>query len=384
MKAKNIIRDIVNRATDATVRIEKKVVFDCFRGRQYADNPRAVSEKMHELFPDYEIVWGIAGLDKFNRDHVPEYVKLVEFHSQAFRRERMSAAAYVCNESMQEGLHKKKGQLFIQTWHGDRGIKRILYDAWEHGERPAKVMDEELADLFVVGSDYAQNRIKSAFHYYGEVLATGCPRNDRLVSPENETGVRQALAKLAGGLDAADLTDCRLLLYAPTLRANHPVLEGALDIERTLDHLEAKGGRWVCLVRAHPKSLGIQVSGSARMVDVSAYPDIADLLMVSDALVTDYSSCAGDFILRRKPVLLAQFDQETYARENRKLFVDPAEAGFLIARDQDELERYIDTMSDDDFAENCEKIMSFFGTHESGSSAADVCRYIDEHYRKNS
>lgn len=37
-------------------KMEKKVLFQSFDGKQYSDNPRAISEKLHELFPDYKIV----------------------------------------------------------------------------------------------------------------------------------------------------------------------------------------------------------------------------------------------------------------------------------------------------------------------------------------
>ena len=55
--------------------LEKKVVFDSFKGRQYSDNPRAISEKLHELYPEYKQVWALTK-EKINEPGLlPDYVK---------------------------------------------------------------------------------------------------------------------------------------------------------------------------------------------------------------------------------------------------------------------------------------------------------------------
>ncbi|MDO4803448.1 MAG: CDP-glycerol glycerophosphotransferase family protein [Lachnospiraceae bacterium] len=348
-------------------KIEKKVVFDSFKGKQYSDNPRAISEKMHELYPDYKIVWVLP--KGYDRSKIPEYVEAHDAFSLQYRRERASAIAYVRNEAMTEDMHKRKGQLYIQTWHGDRGIKEILYDSWKDGKRPMKVMDAELTDFFVVGSDYAERRIKTAFRYHGKTIKSGCPRNDCLLNPKDVAGIKQSIH--VG-------QDKKILLYAPTLRIGVDVFKGTLDIRETMEHLNGTGDKWVCLVRAHPKSLGLDLQGGVDVVDVSKYPDMSDLLMIADMLITDYSSSAGDFILRRKPVILAQYDREEY---KRGFHVNMESTGYLVAKTQEELNAYIDNLSAEDFAENCEKVMDFFGTCETGHASEDVCRLIDEHYR---
>ena len=87
--------------------------------------------------------------------------------------------------------------------------------------------------------------------------------------------------------------------------------------------------------------------------------------------------------MRRKPLILAQFDLEQYMEEDRTFHVDINEIGYLIATTQEELNSYIDTLSDKDFAENCQKVLDYFGTCETGHSAEDVCRLIDEFYKSN-
>ena len=365
---------LINRIAAMVTGIEKKVVFESYSGRQYSDNPRFISEKMHELFPDYKIIWGFQKETDLTKLGLPDYVECCRMGSWKYAVERASAFALVRNEAMTGDLYKRPGQVFIQTWHGDRGFKKILYDSLKArgvSEELFAYRDQTLTDLFVVGSDYAEKRIKTAFRYEEETLKTGCPRNDCLLHPDGIPTIKERL-----GLRP----DQKVLLYAPTLRRNSKVVHGTVDISDTLDHLNRRGGDWICLVRAHPKSLGIDLMPGSDVIDVSAYPDMADLLMIADCLITDYSSCAGDYVLRKKPLLLAQFDLEQYMEEDRTFYVDINEIGYLIARTQEELNTYIDAYSDKQFAENCEAIMRYFGTHESGKAAENVCHQINDRY----
>lgn len=377
MKKKNIVYFLsrnIQRFLTIGKRVTRSVVFQSYGGRNYSDNPKAISEKMHELYPEYEIIWVFNDPEKYAND-LPEYVKTVKLGSFEYYRCLAQAFCVVKNDAMEANLYKRKGQFFIQTWHGDRGIKKILYDSLDSkGIKSNDYIDGKVTDLFVIGSDYAEKRIASAFRYYGKVLKCGCPRNDKLVNPVDTEQVLEKLNLEKG---------TKVLLYAPTLRKNSQILETNINIMETLKHLEKNGESWKCIVRAHPKSLGISVNGSDKIINGSNYPDMTDLLMISDMLITDYSSCAGDFIIRKKPVILAQFDLEQYQKEDRTFYVDINEIGFIITHNQQELNSIIDQWTNEMYAENAEKVMSYFGTVESGVSAEEVCRTIDNAYLKS-
>lgn len=348
-------------------KIEKSVVFQSYGGRSYSDNPRAISEKMHELYPEYKIIWVLNDPEK-HQDYLPTYVKSIKLGSYEYYKTIVKSFCIVKNDAMESNLYKRKNQYFIQTWHGDRGIKKILYDSLNSkGIKSNDYIDGKITDLFVIGSDYAERRVASAFRYHGKILKCGCPRNDKLINP---IGVESVLDKLN------IKKETKILLYAPTLRKNSQIVESNINILETLEHLQQNGEDWKCMVRAHPKSLGISAVCSDKIIDVSMYPDIADLLMVSDMLITDYSSCAGDFILRKKPVILAQFDLEQYTKEDRTFYVDINETGFIIAHNQNELNSIIDNWTDEMYEENANLIMQYFGIVESGNSAEQVCHTI--------
>ena len=374
-RLKRIYKHILNRFAGCFNPIEKKIAFESYNGRQYSDNPRFISEKMHEMFPDYKLVWGMQDIDKNKSYKIPDYVTVLPIDSWKYLKERASSFAFVRNEAMSGDLCKRKGQIYIQTWHGDRGIKKILFDSLAArgvSEKDYSIVDNKLTDYFVVGSSYAEERIKTAFRYNGKVINSGCPRNDCLINVGDINSIKQGL-----GISS----EYKILLYAPTLRRNSKVVQATVDIKDTLNHLTNKYNcKWICLVRAHPKSLGIDLHKDNNIIDVSGYPDIADLLMISDFMITDYSSCAGDFILTKRPLVLAQFDLEQYMEEDRTFHVDINDIGYLIARTQEELDSYIDSLSDSDYQINCQTILDYFGTYESGHSAEDVCKLIERLY----
>lgn len=103
----------------------KKVVFSSFEGRFYSDNPRCISEKLHELCPDFEIVW-LFQADCIDKVQVPGYVRKQLRNTRAGLIDQTTAKFWVDNFRHTESLWLDKNrQFYIQTWHGDRGFKRV-------------------------------------------------------------------------------------------------------------------------------------------------------------------------------------------------------------------------------------------------------------------
>jgi CDP-glycerol glycerophosphotransferase len=103
---------------------------------------------------------------------------------------------------------------------------------------------------------------------------------------------------------------------------------------------------------------------------------MADLLLIADLLITDYSSCAGDFLLTGRPLVLAHFDLELYGQQGRSLWVNPEEAGYLVAKNQGELNQILSNLYSYDHQAIADKINRFYGTKETGQSSEAVARRI--------
>lgn len=344
----------------------KTCFFSSFRG-QYSDNPRAVSEYLHVIAPNLQQVWL---LSRKNEMFAPDYVKVV--YPGTLLAWKMQAQADVwilnCAYSRKSGVYKGKKTYYIQTWHGDRGLKKIGHLAAEEmgslyrGFDGLPYLDD--CNLFVVASEYGRRKAIEGLKFQGEFLMTGMPRNDKLVKPEQYEDEKLKIRK------SLSLSDEKILLYAPTFRDGQSVQNVAINISQTLNSLEKDGSKWKCLIRSHSKSHEIKsTEDNSKFTNVSSYPDMADLLLIADFLITDYSSCAGDFALTNRPVVLALFDVDEYQEHYRTLKVNPEEAGFLVARNQAELNNICSNLYSYNHDEIAKKINSYYGTAETGSAS---------------
>jgi CDP-glycerol glycerophosphotransferase len=349
---------------------KQKVVFSCFRGRSYGDNPRVISEKLHAMYPQARQIWLFnQGYLEKNIGEFPDYVTPVYIRSRRAYRELGTARVWVDNFTKDNVLHPvKKRQYYIQTWHGDRAIKKICYDAFPN---EAYRIEEE-ADLVLTGSDFGQRMFRTAFRYNGAFLNEGCPRNDMLVrnDPDDYERIRRAL-----GVPQ----DVRLLLYAPTYREDTKIIsmKDKFDPLRTLETLRRKtNSEWMLLFRAHYKTERVDLESlRGKIMDVTQWEIMSDLLLVADCLITDYSSCAMDYAILGRPVFFYQADYEDYISK-RDVYFEPKTAPFMIAYSQDELERLILDTDAEDAKKNCRAMFDYFGIRETGHATESVCNYI--------
>ena len=352
----------------------KKIIFTCFGGRSCCDNPRCIAERLNALRPDVKQIWLFTQTtmnDKAFLTTLPDYVHPLYCKSRAAYEALATARVWVDNFTKDNSIRPVYGrQVYIQTWHGDRAIKKICYDCETFEDFGYRL--EERADLILTGSDFGQRMYRTAFRYKGEYLNMGAPRNDILVKndPEQARRIREAL-----GIDA----DTGVLLYAPTYREDEDVISMAdkFDPAHTLDLLEQKTGRkWLLLFRAHYKSVGIDLKTLAgRMIDVSKYNEMSELLLISDMLITDYSSCAMDYILLDRPAFFYQADYAHYV-STRPCYYDPKDAPLLIAETREQLDALILNTDEAKARENCRAIREWYGYNETGRATEAVCDYI--------
>lgn len=347
-----------------------KVVFSSFNGSAYSDNPRSISEALAAARADLELVW-LFERPQAKAGRVPKRVRSVRFGSLRALYELATASAWVDNTTKPPYVYKSPRQFYMQTWHGDRGFKTILLDSPNYAS--GRRMVERQADVMLTGSAHAERVCRSAFGYEGELLKCGSPRNDILFAPD-----AGQIAQIRAALGVPE--GAKVLLYAPTYRraaagAKEQPVE--LDVARTLDALEAKSkGGWVCLMRGHTKVGGLSViAPDRRAIDATDWEDMAELLLISDALISDYSSSVGDFALTGRPIFLFQPDYAEFSEE-RTFYFDIDASPFIVARDQQALERRILAHTPEDAARNGRDILAFFDAYETGCATESAANAV--------
>jgi CDP-glycerol glycerophosphotransferase len=229
----------------------------------------------------------------------------------------------IANNHLDLDWTKKPGAIYLQTWHGTP-LKRIHWDVLWAPEGRLERLSEDVArwDWLLSPNHASTSRLRQAFRFDGDVLETGYPRNDVLVSPA-ASSVR---AQVRAALGIAE--DTVAVLYAPTWREDL-VFDGSTgeiaDALRLEDAL-APLGNDVCVLRRFHYMLADRWRRAEhpQVRDVSFYPEISDLFLAADVMVTDYSSAMFDFAITGKPILFHVHDLPDYRDRIRGFYFDLA------------------------------------------------------------
>ena len=299
------------------------VFFESFYGQAAACNPRAIDARLAVERADVVRYWSTVDASVAVPDGA---IRVVEGSAQWWTA-RAEARLLVVNDWLRKRYRARPGQKVLQTWHGTM-LKRLALDRADVGARTRLAVRRERArwDILLAQNDYSRDRFRSAYGFSKEIWVTGYPRDDALVDKCND-GIRARL-----GIDPR----ARVVLYAPTWRDDRAEIVDFLDLPRLAHEL---GSDTTVLVRGHSRTLryGRNIVGDG-LLDVTTYPDVADLLAVTDVLVTDYSSVMFDFSATGRPIVFFTPDLRHYADDLRGFYFDLlADAPGAVVATQSEL-----------------------------------------------
>ena len=293
-----------------------RIVYNSFHGR-YSDNPRALFERL-QARPGTEHVW-LA--DPQHADFFPVGVPTVPIDGPEAGEALHDADLVIANSHIEVAWTKSPGTTYLQTWHGTP-LKRIHRDVLWAPPGRLDQLDEDVArwDLLLSPNRASTPRLRSAFRFDGTVAETGYPRNDLLVGGAGDA-VREVVRKELGIDDHVTA-----VLYAPTWRDDERFADDDRPVPLALD-LGALAGRLgddhCVLARMHNMMTGrSRPPAGPRVRDASYYPDVRDLYLAADVLVTDYSSAMFDFAVTGKPVYYYAYDLDRFRDEIRGFYFD--------------------------------------------------------------
>jgi CDP-glycerol glycerophosphotransferase len=359
------------------------VVFESGLGKQYADSPRYIYEELLRRGDTRKKVWIYDGPHKFTDPKTTTVKRL----SPAYFWYLARAKFWVVNQNLPFYMTRRKNGVYIQTWHGTP-LKRMLNDIEDIHGRDEGYLDRVTRAIgqwthLLSPSPYATEAMRSAFAYKGPILELGYPRNDPLLRPESS--VRTQEIKAALGIPEGH----KVVLYAPTFRDDASNGKGRFTFDLPFD-LEAFNERFgkdtVLLLRMHVLvSSGLRIPDElrGRVINASAYPEIQDLYLASDVLITDYSSVFFDFALLRRPILFFAYDLENYRDNLRGFYMDyEKELPGPIVTDEDQLWAALGSALDGELGQTgpSEEFISKFAPHDDGESAG---RVVDEIFGKD-
>jgi len=298
------------------------VLFQSWAGKQYSDSPRALYEEMRRQGRDERAIW----VRRDTSVEVPAGTPSVLFGSRDYFEAMATARYVVSNDAMPTFYEKRAGSRYLQTWHGTP-LKRIAFDI-ENAQFGNKNYLAEFAvevtkwDQLISPNAFSTEVFRRAFGYDGAILETGYPRNDLFYAPD----VEERRQRVRDGLGLKP--DQRVILWAPTWREDQRDSAGRYTLPlpfdlTTWDRILRPDD--VLLFRGHQllqQTVSGMLRGLRQVRNVTLYPDIQELYLAADMLITDYSSVMFDFANTRRPMIFYAWDLEHYREHLRGFYLD--------------------------------------------------------------
>ena len=305
----------------------KLIMFESFLGKQYSCNPRAIYEYLQSHHPEYKMYWSVD--KRYTAFFEKEGIPYLRRFSLAWLFKMTRASYWVTNSRMPLWIPKPKHTVYLQTWHGTP-LKKLAADMEEvhmPGTDTASYKknfhtESSKWDYLISPNEYSTEIFARAFNVEkGKILETGYPRNDVLYNGDNHDTINSLKKKL--GIPS----EKKVILYAPTWRDDEFYGKGKYKFELKLDMdrmREELGEEYVLLLRLHyliAENLDLSEYKDFAY-DASGYEDISHLYLISDALITDYSSVFFDYANLGRPMVFYVYDIEKYRDKLRGFYFD--------------------------------------------------------------
>lgn len=373
--------------------VEKnKIVFMNYLGKPYGCNPKYIAEEIIKRKLPFDMVWLGRNIDDDFKKSFPEGIRFVKYKSPQCLLEVASAGFWITNyhfiKLMTQGIVKKPDQYYIQTWHGSLGIKKI--------EKNVQILTEDESwtkfaqqnsrsvDCWVSNSKFESNVYKEAFWDVEDekIKEFGHPRNDIFFFSDDRK--KQIIDKVYNELNIP--RNKKILLYAPSYRVEDCCDNYNIDVDKIIAALSKKfDGEWVVVSRMHPHFKKRYLENTkliSKTINADKYPDMQELLLASECIITDYSSCIFDFMLSYKPGFIFAADIEKYNTE-RGFYYPLETTPFPIATNNNELIKNIEDFDIQNYKLKVKSFLEEKGCIEDGLASKKVVDLLEQIINKD-
>lgn len=359
--------------------IQDSIMFISFNGRGLECNPKYICEELLRRDSNFKIYWALSGNErsscKFSKINFIKYRGIMFYYHIATTR------LLISNTRMHFCWPKRGEQLYIQTWHSGIGLKKCESDVINHLSKvyvKHAMHDASITDLMISNSTWESELYRRAFWYKGEILECGLPRED-IFAPDSEEA-KISKCKVLEKYSLEEVQNLHLLLYVPTFRVDGGLKAYNIDYDRLVCALEKRwGGNWKIILRLHPniQSKQTQITYGSKILNGSQYGEINDLIIASDVVISDYSSCMFDAMLAGKKVFLYASDISEYENDRGMLFRFE-ELPFSLSTNNDELINNINTFNEKIYMQSCQEFKEKIGLFDLGNASKAVVDWIEE------
>lgn len=337
----------------------------------YVDNMRYVSQALLKKNCNFEIIWITKYPDTCD-SAIESGLKVVRYHTIRHFYLQFTARMILSDDSLYHGMIKRKKQIYLNLWHGGINYKRLGREGMAFEDpfmNKLFYMKNPPPDYMVAGSRFFAENMRTAFGFYRTVfLNCGMPRNDILFHSKETRGKIKKLYHIGNK---------RVILYAPTFREQGDglMVSGIAFEEIIKAARERFGGEWVMLYRAHyfVSETGVH---KEYVIDVSDYENMQDILIDTDILISDYSSCMWDYSFLYRPIIVYAPDEEHYRKMERGFTRAGETMPYPKSKNMAELLKIIETHDFDEDTKRIERHHKEMGAYDTGNATDYIADFI--------
>jgi putative glycero-phosphotransferase len=347
---------------------------------QYNSNTKYISEYLLKNYPNvFEIVYPLGKKRDFSifKGKSVTPVKLGSFKYYYYV---MTSKFFITTSGAIAYIPFRKKQIVINTWHGGGAYKKMGLDTTNNFfyKLDCKLTAKKTS-YFLSSNKYFSNVVNSSLLIsYNKFLNIGLPRNDIFFKDYSN------IAKKVKNHYKID-ENKKIIMYAPTYRPfkgnpfflKHELGPYEIDTELILEELKKKfSGEWVFVLRLHPSIAElIQKNSNEKVINVSDYDDIQELMCASDILINDYSSTMWDFVQTKKPCFIFAKDLDEY-ENSTGLYTQPSSWPFPLARNNQEFVENIRIFDNEKYLKDVEYYFNWMENYETGMACKQLCEMI--------
>lgn len=208
----------------------------------------------------------------------------------------------------------------IQLWHAPGAFKKFGGSVSNEDARGMLLKISQNTDYLIISSKNIEDYYSEAFQIpKDKIKPLGLPRADYYFEDHDIDELKSRFCNRYG-------IDCnkKIILYAPTFREEEKY-NNVFDYLNLDEFNERLDDEYVLVLRLHPKIRNFyagEISSNAGYVDCSDYKSEQELLLISDILITDYSSIMIEFAMLNKPIIFFTYDFDSYLNNERGFYFD--------------------------------------------------------------
>lgn len=296
---------------------ENRIFFVSNGGKSFNCNPKYLYFYLKEMYGEkLDFIWCLDKPEKYRM--LLENTKIVRPRTILYYFYLINSKIVISNTGFSSEAPKRKGQYYVNTWHGGGAYKKVGLDTFQNETEIFFLEDAgNRTDLFLSSCRMFSNIMKTARHVdINKFLNSGMPRND-IFFTNHMSAIKRYTKKRLG------VENKNVVLFAPTYRGQEQDPKGIIDIDvdTVLNSLKKRfEGKWCMLIKKHPFDKNSMIQ---KGIDVSDYEDMQELLCIADVLITDYSSSMWDFSFTGNPCFI--FAPDIYDYEKSRGLYTPIE-----------------------------------------------------------